>query len=199
MTENLHFSRFSGEEVRQVIPDLGMLRITVFSEYPYLYEGSMEYESDYLRTYTLSPESFVFMVCDGGKPVGATTCIPLINEMEEIREPFRRAGIDPATVMYFGESILLPAYRGRGLGHRFFDEREQFTRERTACSITAFCAVDRPDNHPLKPQGYRSNAAFWEARGYTRRPELQCRLSWLDRGETVETEKILTFYLREWN
>jgi GNAT superfamily N-acetyltransferase len=199
MTDNLHFSRYTGEEVRQIITDLGMLRITVFSEFPYLYEGSMEYEADYLQTYTSSQESFVCIVRDGEKPVGATTCIPLLYEMEEIREPFRRAGIDPATVMYFGESILLPAYRGRGIGHRFFDEREQFTRERTSCSVTAFCAVDRPEDHPLRPQDYRPNDAFWAARGYIRRPELQCRLSWLDRGETTETEKTLTFYLREWS
>ena len=90
----------------------------------------------------------------------------------------------------------LPEYRGRGLGHLFFDVREKHAVE-NGFRTTAFCSVVRPENHPLKPAGYRPNDAFWNKRGYVK-TDYFCTLSWLDRNETEETPKELIFWTREW-
>ncbi len=37
------------DEFETVIPKLAALRINVFNDWPYLYEGSMTYEERYLR------------------------------------------------------------------------------------------------------------------------------------------------------
>lgn len=194
--ENFRFVRATGTEIREIIPDLGKLRIEVFYDFPYLYEGSMEYETEYLEIYSRSPQSFVFGVYEGERLIGATTCIPLKDETADIQAPFIQAGMDISRIMYFGESILLPDYRGKGLGHRFFDERESYTRSLGQFDIMAFCAVNRPADHPLKPADYRSNELFWDKRGYEVRPELTCEMVWPDRGETEETAKTLTFRTR---
>ena len=144
-----------GSGIESVFDDLAALRIAVFHDYPYLYEGSVEYEKEYLKTYSNSERSFLFAVYDGQKMVGATTCIPLKDETAEVRKPFEDAGFDIDTIFYFGESILLPEYRGLGLGHRFFDEREAHARSFGKYQMTCFCSVDRGDNHPAKPAGYR--------------------------------------------
>lgn len=197
--KNLRFSSYSGHAIRSIIPELGRLRIAVFYDYPYLYEGTASYEEVYLERYAAARESFVFAVFDEEQLIGATTCMPLHCEDPEIRAPFEQQGFDLRKIMYFGESILLPDYRGYGLGHRFFDEREAFTRDLNTHTTTAFCSVLRPENHPLRPSDYRSNHAFWTKRGYTEYPELNCRLSWPDRGETEATEKTLSFWLKHWS
>ena len=119
------------------------------------------------------------------------------EEGPEFQEPFRRAGIDVGSVFYFGESIVLPEWRGRGLGRMFFDKREAHAR-RLGYPVTAFCAVDRPDGHPQRPAGYRPLDPFWHGRGYTKRPDLQARYPWKEIGEDRETPKTLTFWTRSW-
>lgn len=199
MTAELTFVRKTGADIAEVFDDLARLRIAVFRDYPYLYEGSVEYEKGYLQTYLQSERSFLFAVYDGDAMVGATTCIPLEDETTEIRKPFEDAGFAVAAICYFGESILLPAYRRLGLGHRFFDERESHARNLGNFEICCFCSVDRGDNHPLKPAGYRSNDAFWLKRGYQKEPALQSTMEWPDLGEAVSTPKTMIFWTKPLN
>lgn len=190
--ENVH-----GPRLAPHLDALGALRIAVFRDYPYLYDGTLEYERDYLRTYLSSPDSLVVLVFDGEAVVGASTCLPLAQEGPEFQAPFLQAGIDVAPICYFGESILLPAYRGRGIGKRFFQRREEHAAKLGA-RMTTFCAVDRPDDHPLRPPGYRPLDEFWTSLGYHRRPELRATFVWKEIGEATESPKHLTFWTKDW-
>lgn len=180
----------------ELIEPLARLRIQVFYEFPYLYEGSMTYERAYLQRYAQAPESFVLAAWDGEQLVGATTATPLHQEMEEIRRPLQQMPWPLDRLFYFGESMLLPSYRGQGLGHYFFDAREQHARALHYQGAT-FCSVIRPTTHPLRPDGYRSHDAFWHKRAYAPQ-NCFCHLPWLDRGEQEETVKSLQFWYRNW-
>jgi GNAT superfamily N-acetyltransferase len=184
-----------GAEIKQVFEPLAALRIAVFRDFPYLYEGTAEYEKAYLQTYFQSPDAFLFSVWHGERMVGATTCIPLTHETEEVKAPFEKAGYDLSTICYLGESILLNEYRGRGLGRRFFDEREAHARS-LHLPITCFCAVQRPENHPRRPANYRPLDAFWISRGYVMEPELVAQFSWTDIGSESATFKPMTFWIK---
>jgi GNAT superfamily N-acetyltransferase len=196
MTDQLTFKSYQGMEIASVVEALGALRIVVFRDYPYLYEGSLEYEKDYLQIYVQSERAFLFSVFDQGEMVGATTCIPLADEAPEVRKPFEDAGFNISTIFYFGESILLPQYRGLGLGHRFFDEREAHARSFGSYDLSCFCSVDRGENHPEKPADYRPNDVFWTKRGYVREPALQSVMEWQDVGETASSSKKMIFWVK---
>jgi len=185
-----------GNAVTPHIPDLARLRIDVFRAFPYLYEGSEDYEARYLSTYAASPESLFVLALDGARIVGASTGVPMADETEAFKAPFAAAGLDPETIFYFGESVLLSAYRGRGLGVRFFEEREAYARRLGRFDWCAFCAVERPADHPLRPGDYVPLNDFWEKRGYAHHPELSTTFSWTDVGEAEETEKPMSFWLK---
>lgn len=196
MSTRFEIHEVGGEALEPWLDALGRLRIRVFQEYPYLYEGSLEYERDYLRTYQEAARSCVVLVTTPGEGlIGATTCIPLAAEIDAFREPFIARGIDPGRVLYLGESIVLPEWRGIGLGKEFFRRREAHAN-RLGLELTAFCAVDRPDDHPLRPPGYRPLDGFWQARGYQKQPGLQASLAWKEMGEPDESPKSLTFWLK---
>ena len=198
MPEALTFHELSGAALEPWLDGLGALRIMVFREYPYLYDGSLGYERDYLQTYVEAADSLVVLVTDAGNQVvGATTCIPLRDEGLEFQEPFLKHGFDVNDVCYFGESILLPQLRGKGIGKEFFQRREAHA-QRLGVKWTGFCAVDRPADHPMRPAGYRPLDDFWTGQGYTKRPGMQATFVWKETGEAEESPKTLTFWLKEW-
>jgi GNAT superfamily N-acetyltransferase len=188
---------YIGKEIETVIPQLAALRIEVFRDFPYLYEGSFEYEKEYLKTYVNSERAFLFAVFDNDKMVGATTCIPLIDETAEVKEPFEGVGMELEEIFYFGESILLKEYRGKGIGKRFFEERERHAAGFGNYSTTCFCAVERRENHPVRPDGYVPLDEFWKGRGYKKSQVLKSKFRWKDIDESKETEKKMIYWLKK--
>ena len=187
----------SGKQITPYLADLARLRITIFREYPYLYDGSKEYEEAYLRTYTESDESVVVLVFDHETLVGASTGVPMSDESEEFRRPFERNGYNTDTVFYCAESVLKKEYRGRGIYPTFFSERERHARKLNRFSLICFCAVERPPAHPLRPQNYSPLDSVWKKFGYNRHPELTTEYSWKDVDEDTESGKKMVFWLKE--
>jgi len=185
---------YTGAAIAPLLPDLARLRVEVFREFPYLYDGDTAYEEKYLRIYAETPGAAVIIARDEKRIVGASTCLPLAAEMNSVQRPFLDTGIDVATVFYFGESVLESPYRGRGIGVSFFQAREA---QAAGYAMTAFCAVHRPDNHPLRPKNYVDLHDFWRHRGYRPRPELVCSMAWRDVGEAAETTKQLKFWTKD--
>jgi GNAT superfamily N-acetyltransferase len=189
-------SVLTGSSVHGVIPELANLRIAVFREYPYLYEGSVEYEHKYLKRYAESEQCIVVVVRDGDNIVGASTGMPLSNEASEVVDPIRKAGHQIKEWFYLAESVLLPEYRGRRLGHRFFEERIIHAVDygyKKAC----FCAVVRPDDHPMKPSNYLSLTPLWNRHGFQKADGIETTFSWREIGEQHETEKTMAYWVRE--
>lgn len=193
----LRLERLTGERLEAWLPELARLRITVFHDFPYLYEGSFEYEQRYLRTYAAAADSVIVGAFDGERVIGAATGLPLEHEPESLTGPFRERGYKVEEIFYFGESVLLKAYRGRGIGVAFFDEREAHARELGRFRYAAFCGVVRPADHPRRPPDYVPLDAFWQKRGYVPIPGLIGHLSWRDLDETSESAKPMQFWIKQ--
>ena len=193
----MEIKRCSGQALSEYIPQLAELRIRVFREYPYLYDGDAEYEAEYLNTYTEASDSVIVLALDDNKVVGASTALPMRHETDEFRQPFIDAGFNIDEVFYCGESVLLPEYRGRGIGVAFFQHREAHALALGGFRYSCFCAVQRPDNHPRRPANYQPLDSFWQHRGYQRRPDLNTGYRWKDLDEEVESTKPMGFWIKE--
>ncbi|MGL4610423.1 MAG: GNAT family N-acetyltransferase [Trueperaceae bacterium] len=168
MISSLRLETFTGSAAKPYISEVAKLRMTIFRDFPYLYEGSLAYEENYLSTYSTSPNSFVAIVVDADRVVGATTAMPLLQETAEFKKPFVERDYDLAKIFYSGESLLYPQYRGQGIGVKFFEVKKQ--ARSYGATLAAFCAVKRPENHPLKPVDYQPLHDFWRKRGFERSP-----------------------------
>lgn len=197
MAQELTIKRLSGQSLIDYIPELARLRIEVFRDFPYLYDGDLAYEEKYLQTYINCPESVIVLAFDGDLIVGASTAIPLKYETEEVKRPFVEHGYDPDTVFYCGESVLNKAYRGRGVGVRFFEEREAHAEALGGFEHICFCCVERPADHPRRPADYVPLDRFWNKRGYVKHPELMTTYQWKDLDDDQETPKPMTFWLKQ--
>jgi GNAT superfamily N-acetyltransferase len=196
VSTGLTLERVTGAAIEAHLGELAALRIEVFREYPYLYEGTLDNVRQHLRGYAASPRSLVVLARDAGRIVGASTALPLREHAAGVARALAGAGFDAEQVYYFGASMLRASHRGRGLGHAFFDAREAVARAH-GFSVAAFCAVQRPNDHPRRPLGYTPHDEFWRKRGYVQRPEIRASFEWRDLDEAQAAPKPMVFWLKE--
>jgi len=185
----------TGAALDAALDDVARLRIEVFRDFPYLYDGDLDYERRYLEVYRDSARAVLVGAFDGDRLVGAATGTPLADHAEDFAAAFAGTGIDMGTVFYCAESVLLPAWRGRGIGHRFFGLREDHAG-RNGFSRVAFCAVVRPADHPLRPADHAPLDPFWRKRGYAPLAGAVASFRWKDIDQAEETAKPLQFWMR---
>ena len=177
------------------LDDVAQLRITVFRDWPYLYDGDLDYERRYLEVYRQSASAVLVGAFDGDRLVGAATGTPMADHADDFAAAFDGSGFDLSDIFYCAESVLLPDYRGQGIGHRFFDLREDRARS-MGFSVSAFCAVKRPDDHQMRPGDYAPLDPFWRKRGYAPLDGAVAYFGWKDVGQDKETDKPLQVWVR---
>ena len=192
----VRIERLTGERLNALLPDLARLRITVFRAFPYLYDGSLDYEERYLQTYAEAADSVIVGAFAGDAVIGASTGLPLAHEPPGLTDAFTAHGFDVARVFYFGESVLLPEYRGHGVGVAFFCEREAHARALARFDLAAFCGVVRPADHPRRPADFVPLDAFWRKRGFAPVPGMLGTLTWRDLDEAQESAKPMQFWVK---
>lgn len=185
----------TGRDISAVLPALAGLRIEVFRDWPYLYEGSLSYEEEYLSIYTEAEGAIVVAAYDGDRLVGASTGCPLSQHSDSFGDALSATHLTVDDIFYCAESVLLPEFRGRGLGHEFFDRREEHGRK-LGLTVSAFAGIVRPQDHPLKPADYRSLDRFWRGRGYAPLDGAVATFNWKDVGQPQETEHALQFWCK---
>ncbi len=192
---SLTISVVQASEIAGVLPDLARLRIEVFRDYPYLYDGDFDYERRYLELFSMASDAVIVVARDGDEIVGAASGAPLVGVEPEFAAPFVARGDDISRIFYCAESVLLARYRGRGVGHAFFDHREAQAR-RLGAEMVCFCSVIRATEHPAKPTDYRALDGFWRKREYVPLEGAVVSLGWKDVGEAEETMKDLQVWSR---
>lgn len=192
---NLKTLTLMGNEIIPYINNLAHLRIKIFQDFPYLYEGDMEYEREYLSTYINCNDALMVLIVDNENVVGASTAIPLQFESTEVKKPFIENGMKLENILYLGESVLLHQYRGKGIYSIFFNHREALARKLN-CNITTFCAVDRQHGDQRRPKSYKPLDEYWQQRGYKKNPQIHTYFSWKEIGEIKATPKKLNFWLK---
>ncbi len=185
----------TGEALDAALDDLARLRITVFRDWPYLYDGDLDYERRYMATYRESERAILVGAFDGAKLVGAGTGTPMEDHADDFAAAFKGHDMALSDIFYCAESVLLPDYRGQGAGHRFFDAREDHAR-RLGRRWSAFASVIRPADHPARPADYRPLDGFWRKRGYAKLDGAMAHFSWKDLGDDHETRKPLQIWIR---
>jgi GNAT superfamily N-acetyltransferase len=192
----LRFETLRADALRAWLPRLAALRIAVFRDWPYLYDGAAGAEERYIASFAASPGAAVIAAIAGDRMVGCATCQPMAEANDRVQAALRARGIDPAALCYFGESVLLPEFRGQGAGVRFFTDREAHARA-LGLRAAAFCAVVRNAHDPRRPPGHVPLDAFWAKRGYVPRADISVVFDWREVGDDHETPHALGFWVKD--
>lgn len=159
---------YVGSNARQYIDLVSQLRITAFKEYPYLYEGNLDYEREYMGGYTADMQAMITIATLDGKIVGVATGIPLVSNSDIVKDAkatFETHHLNPQDYYYYGEVIVMPEYKGNGLAKKLFDAQDEKIKE-WGYKHTCILTVMRDENHPQKPIGYKLTDSVWAKMGF---------------------------------
>jgi GNAT superfamily N-acetyltransferase len=186
----------TGSAVAESLDDIALLRITIFREFPYLYDGRREEESLYLQVYAKAPDTTILTMSDSGKIIGAATGIPLRHEHQELLEPFAGTVYPLDEIYYVGELLFYPEYRNRGLGMRLLARMEEQVRSMGSYRYLTCATVVRPDDHPLRPAAYLPINRFLTVAGFLPLSEIMTEFPWLETDGATRSHP-MNFWIKE--
>jgi len=188
----------TGTTVAGALDALASLRLEIFREYPYLYNGRREDELDYLKSYAETPGACVILVHDSGAVVGAATGMPFIHEGKQMLTALAGSQYCVENIYYVGELLFYPAYRNKGLGLQLLDQLEHHIRSLGRYRQLVCATVERPDVHPLKPEGYVPITRFLARTGFDLLPGITTSFSWCE-TDGVRRDHPMQFWVKELN
>ncbi len=158
---------------------ISQLRIEIFKEYPYLYKGDLDYEKKYMQGYLTDHQAMIALASINERIVGISTGIPLISDSEivmDAKKVFAKDNIDISDYYYYGEMIILPEHRRKGLATQLCCAQNKVIKRwgfKHVCILT----VVRGEDHPLKPTNYISQESLWKSLGFSKN-NLTINYSW---------------------
>jgi len=193
----LTMKTFTGSAIRPYLSCVARLSVEVFREYPYLCDTHVENEIDLLKKYALSEDSIAVILFEGSTVVGAATGIPLSQESESLIKPFKQKNLDVSKYYHFGEALLLKPYRGRGVGHHFYELREDHAKKLEGFEYACLYTLDRTEEEAKKHTEYYPLDDFWRKRGFVHHKELITIQHWKDLHDDHTSEKECSFWIKK--
>jgi len=165
---NINIQTYSGESLAVEIGALVDFRLRYFREFPYLYVGAEEGEREHIAEYTTNPTARLVITRDGERIIGVAIGTMLFTETEilcQAGEPLQQLGIVPELSYYFGEMILVPEERSKGIGKQMLEALKNAGQEQGA---TRFCflSVTRESNDVRRPAGYVDSDVIFRKFGF---------------------------------
>ena len=188
----------TGSAAEERLDALATLRLDIFREYPYLYDGLREDELKYLRLYVETSDAFLIMVTDAEQVAGAATGTPLCSENQSLLKPFIGTYHPVNETFYVGELLFYPAYRGRGLGLQLLAIVEEHVRTMGKYRYLTCATVARPVSHSLRPEDYVPIDRFLSHTGFVKLSGITTSFSWKE-IDGISREHPMQFWIKELN
>ncbi|MFZ2949700.1 MAG: GNAT family N-acetyltransferase [Desulfuromonadaceae bacterium] len=186
----------TGAAIADCLDDVATLRLDIFQEYPYLYQGRREDELNYLGTYAEAPDACVILASDGSAIIGAATGMPLIHEDVQMVDAFAGTTFPLNEIYYIGELLFRPAYRNCGLGQKLLARLESHIHPLGRYHRFTCATVERPDDHPSRPHDYIPVTRFLARTGFVRLPGVTTHFIWRE-TDGVKRDHPMQFWSKE--
>lgn len=180
----LEIERLLGAQMEPHLRQVAQMRLEVFREFPYLYQGDLAYEEKYLEGFAQARDALLLVASQGQRLLGVSTSMALAEStdiLESAQEALEAHGVPVEACYYYGEILVKPQHRGLGIAGRFYREREALARARgyrQAC----FATVVRQPDDPRRDASYFDPSPYWNKMGFVKAPQVAFSYRWPTRG-----------------
>lgn len=192
--KNIIVEELHGQQITNVADQLAALRMPTFQQYPYYHVSDLPHEQEYFAEFAQNPAAVVAVAYEGEKLIGFSTGIPLLSDtplFKAIADKFKQAfgivGLDASEFYYYGDVILIPEYRGKGIASLLYQVREKQAKNHgfnNMCFLTV--------------ENYKVLAPMWQHLGF-QKTNITINFSWptlqVD-GTTKTLEHELIFWIK---
>lgn len=198
---NVAIEILTGKDVQKYIVLLSRLRVNNFKEYPYLYEGSVEYEKQCMQGYISCPRCVFTIAKVDGKIAGVLTGIPLVSDSSigtEAEKIFKLNNLNPSEYYYYGEIFVLKKFRNLAVVASLFTAQNSKAKD-LGYKYAVMLTVVRQENHPLKPKKYKSLDQLWARAGFSKMDlTINCRWPTIRPDGSIEDiNNLLEFWMKK--
>ncbi len=188
-----------GNEVIPYLRRLAELRIVFYRDYPYLYEGNLTEEENYLSLYADSKNSLLVVAKEGSKMIGAITGLPLLESQEENRELFMHKLSTAEHIFHVGELVLLPEYRNADIQKRLYRQFEKSVMELAGYDAISVCEIERPSYDSKESNESFFVESLWENNGFVKQPHLHNYYRWKEVGDMKNTDHLMVYWIKSFD
>ncbi|HEV2601172.1 MAG TPA: hypothetical protein VGT41_02640 [Candidatus Babeliales bacterium] len=163
------FKLLTGQNLQTITSFMAQQRVEAFREYPYLYEGTVAEDTEYVQWLVGLQHSAVAASYLDGEPVGFVSGIAFVDNEQEFKGScalFEENGLDPKDFYYVPEAIVAAAHRNKSLFTRLHSLLEEHVK---SLGYKASCLVlESHEQHPLKPVDYKGPDEAFIKTGYSK-------------------------------
>lgn len=183
-SEEIKIQVFKGKEIAPYVQDISELRLDFFRNYPYLYDGEIVSDKEYVQMYPNSEHAILVVAKDNEKVIGVVTGLPMDEAPEDIKNFIDDKKMPSKNVFYLGEIVLNKEYAGDNLENKMYNEFERTVKNTGNATQIYLFEIETQKNDPRKPSNYVSIEDFWQAQGFSQNPELITQFSWKEIGSS---------------
>lgn len=186
-----------GKELLSNIPELTKLRLTIYREYPYLYEGDPLFEESYVSLFANSSDALLIVAKVGNRIVGALSGLPLDSAQKEIQDVFLASKMKLKECYALCDVVVLKEYRNRRVATILYEEFANQLRKMKRYKKVVLWQIVRAQDDPKRPNDYFSPDNFFGKQGFKKHPEYTCVLRWKEISEKEERAHRFEFWLKD--
>lgn len=180
-----------GDEVIPYLKRLAEIRLLFYRDYPYLYDGTLEEEENYLSTYAHSENTLLVIAKRDEEVVGAILGLPLIESPEENKEAFKDTEVSPAELFYLGDSMVINELKTTDLLDQLYYQFETAVQQFGKYRGIVVCEIERDSNDPKNNCPYE---VTWNKKGFLREPSQVVHFSWKEIGDLDSSDHRMIFW-----
>jgi len=186
------FQVLKGTQIKLIEKSFADLRITIFREYPYLYEGDLPTEKQYFAMF--GDNTLCIIAKDRSKVVGMIIGTPLQDIFKRLLEPLAEVSIEK--MFYLADILVVKSYRGQRIGHTLFELFEKEVRKIGCFTSIIIREILKSPGDQAKPSDYRSLDSFWDKRGFKKMEGISQQEQWTVIGDDTTSSHTMIYQVK---
>ena len=186
-----------GAQIGNYVNEISEICLKGYKAYPYLFQDTLFEQAQYVnKTYVGKSESRACIAFKGNEVIGIAMGIPLSLTEVKYQAPFKEKGYPVENFFYWGELVVLPEEQKQKTGELIYKTMGEKILENRFDSL-CFCTIERPDDHPKRPDDYQPLDNLWRKLGFEKHDELSFTGQWREDLNGDEIDHPMVYWIRK--